>query len=93
MHRVFNLVDIVRLIADSIPYGDLKSATALACCCKSISAPALDSLWAKQTDLGTLLAFTLPPPTWKVVNRVFVGNSSPRAVVHSKGSQRDLGFY
>lgn len=75
MHKVFNLDHIIRLITENIPYGELKSAAALACCSKFISAPTLDSLWRKQTDLGTLLVCTLPPPTWKVVNDAFV--SSP----------------
>jgi len=67
MHNVFRLDDIIRLIADNIPYGKLGSAVALACCSRSISAPTLDSLWRKQADLGTLLVST----TWKVVNDEF----------------------
>ena len=79
MDHVFRLDDIIRLIADNIPYGKLGSAVALACCSRSISAPTLDSLWRKQTDLGTLLVSTLPPPTWKVVNDEFV--SPPPSII------------
>jgi hypothetical protein len=82
MHKIFSLVEIIRLIADTIPFGQLKSAAALARCCKSISTPALDSLWGRQTDLGTLLAFSLPPSTWKIVNGVFVGSPSHRVAVY-----------
>jgi hypothetical protein len=81
MHKVFNLNNIVRLITDNIPHGELKSAVALACCCESISGPALDSLWRRQTDLGTLLV-RLPPPTWKVVNNEFVSVPSSRVAVN-----------
>lgn len=91
MHKAFDLLDIVRLIADNIPDDELKSAVALACCRKSISTPTLDSLWDRQTDFGTLLAYTLPPATWKVVNGVFVRLSSIASwrawTVHD-----DLGF-
>jgi len=78
MHKAFSVNDIIRLIADSVPYGELKSAVALACCCRSISALALDSLWRKQTDLVTLFVSTLPPSTWKIVNHDFVGFPSRR---------------
>ena len=90
MHKVFNLNDIVRLITDNIPHGELKSAVALACCCESISGPALDSLWRRQTDLGTLLV-RLPPPTWKVVNNEFV--SAPSFSCRGElGAYSDPGF-
>jgi hypothetical protein len=81
MHKVFSLDDIIRLIADKIPYGELKSAVALARCCKSISAPTLDSLWGEQTDLVTLFVYTLPPPTWKIVNNEFVSSPFRHVVV------------
>ena len=90
MHKALSLVDIIRLITDNISYGELKSAVALACCSKSISAPTLDSLWREQTDFGTLLVSTLPPSTWKVINDEFV--SSPSGRVKVKMIYTDPGF-
>ncbi|KAF9647206.1 hypothetical protein BDM02DRAFT_2746303 [Thelephora ganbajun] len=71
MHHVFELDEILRLIAsDLIDTGD-GGALSLACCCRSFSTPVLDTMWEEgQSDFTTLLK-TFPCSVWRVVNMTF----------------------
>jgi len=75
MHHVFEVDEIVRLIAFSIEYEDRWDAVCFACCCKSFSSPVLDTIWGEwQRDLTRLLR-TLPPSVWVFVDETFVSFS------------------
>ena len=56
MHRCLNVDEIVRLIAcELVASGRKATAVRLACCCKNLEDPVLDTLWATQFDLSNLL--------------------------------------
>ena len=64
MHRCLNVDEIVRLIAyELVTSGRKAAAVGLACCCKGFEDPALDTLWATQTDLSTLFK-CFPGDVW-----------------------------
>ena len=64
MHRCLNVDEIVRLIAcELVASGGKATAVHLACCCKSLEDPVLDTLWATQFDLSNLLG-CFPGDVW-----------------------------
>ena len=72
MHHIFELDEILRLIAVHLTSISLKGALSLACCCKTLSAPVLDTMWGEeQEDLVTLLK-TFPCSVWKADYKAFV---------------------
>ena len=72
MHHTFEVDEILRIIASSIEYENRKDAVSFACCCKSFSAPALDTIWRTWQWSFTTLLRTLPPSTWNIEDKVFV---------------------
>jgi len=65
MHACLNVDEIMRLIAHNLVASSRKgSAVSLACCCKSFEDPVLDTLWATQDELHTLLE-SLPSDVWE----------------------------
>jgi hypothetical protein len=73
MHHMFELDEILRLIASELVNTDCSgTALALACTRSSFSAPVLDTMWEEgQNDLTTLLK-TFPPPVWAIADNKFV---------------------
>lgn len=61
--RIFNISELVRLIASQLILISRKSAVNLACACRSLEEPVLSTLWEKQSALYTLLE-VLPGATW-----------------------------
>ena len=82
MHHVFEVDEILRYIAFKIVYEDRKTAISFACCCKSFSAPALDTVWGLQYEFISLLQ-TLPPSVWNIVDRTFVSILHTRLFGHT----------
>ena len=72
MHHVFEVDEILRLIASSLVYEDRTGAISFACCCKSFSAPTLDTLWGIYYYDFTRLLRTLPPQVWTIRGNAFV---------------------
>lgn len=72
MHHVFEVDEILRLIALSIACEDRESAFSFACCCKSFSALTLDVLWGRYQCTFTMLLRTLPPHVWTITDNTFV---------------------
>ena len=65
MHACLNVDEIVRLIAhELVASSGERTAVCLACCCKRLEDPVLDTLWAKQETLLPLLK-SLPCDVWK----------------------------
>ncbi|KAF9647205.1 hypothetical protein BDM02DRAFT_3117461 [Thelephora ganbajun] len=71
MHHIFEVDEIVRFIASSIAYGNPKGAVSFACCCRSLSAPVLDTIWGDYQEDFTRLLQTLPPSAWTIVDEAF----------------------
>jgi len=64
MHVCLNVDEIVRLVAyELVTSGGMKTAVALACCCKSLEDPVLDTLWERQVRLLPLLK-SFPGDVW-----------------------------
>ena len=72
MHHVFEVDEILRLIASSLVYEGQADAISFACCCKSLSAPTLDTLWGTGYYDLTQLLRTLPPNVWTIRGDAFV---------------------
>jgi len=72
MHHAFEVDEILRIIASSIEYKNRKDAVAFACCRKSFSAPALDTIWGSWQGSFTTLLRTLPSSAWTIVDETFV---------------------
>ncbi|KAF9786378.1 hypothetical protein BJ322DRAFT_1059290, partial [Thelephora terrestris] len=71
MHPCLNVDEILRLVAYELIASELKAtAVSLACCCRSIQDPVLDTLWETQDRLVTLLK-CLPQEVWKEENGTF----------------------
>lgn len=75
MHHALELDEILRFIASRIKYGNLKDAVSFACCRKSFSAPALDTIWGERQRDFTRLLQTLPSSSWTIVDDIFVSFS------------------
>jgi hypothetical protein len=75
MHHVFELDEILRIIAKNLTdtgRSGLQGALSLACCCKPFSAPVLDTMWEEeQTDFVVLLK-TFPQSVWEITDHTFV---------------------
>jgi len=64
MYACLNVDEIVRLIArELVMSGGKATAVALACCCKSLEDPVLDTLWVAQDQLLPLLR-SFPRDVW-----------------------------
>ena len=82
MHHIFEVDEILRFIASSITYEDLKDAVPFACCHKSFSAPTLDTIWGQYQRDFTRLLKTLPSSTWIIVDGNFVSFSPAQLTWH-----------
>jgi len=54
-HRVLNINELARLVANQLIPINRKSAVNLACVCRYLEEPVLSTLWETQTSLCTLL--------------------------------------
>ena len=54
-HRVFNISELVRIIAHQLIIIDQKSAVNLACASRCLEEPVLSTLWETQQSWGVLL--------------------------------------
>ena len=72
MHSCLNVDEILRLIAEKLIESESKAtAASLACCCRLVHDPVLDTLWETQSQLIPLLK-CLPQEVWKEENGKFV---------------------
>ena len=91
MHHIFELDEIIRLIANNlVDIGCNRGALSLACCCKLLSVPVLDTMWEwEQTDLTTLI-MTFPPDLWEATPHAIVSppqNPPHRMCVNTTATQ------
>jgi hypothetical protein len=84
MHHVFEVDEILRIVTSSVGYEDCKDAVSLACCCKSFSAPALDTVWGTYQRKFTWLLRTLPPSVWAIVDTTFVRSLLEELLGHAR---------
>ena len=76
MHHAFEVDEIIRLIASTFSDKDREDAIAFASCCRTFSAPTLDTIWGTYQWRFTWLLRVLPPSVWTVVDKTFVRASS-----------------
>ena len=63
-HRIFKISELTRLIASELVLISRKSTVNLACACRSLEEPILNTLWETQPSSFTLLK-VLPRETWE----------------------------
>lgn len=75
MHHIFKLDEIIRLVVGELVNSDSNSAAlSLACSCRCLSDPVLDTMWEEgQTDLVKLLK-TFPSSAGVVKDGTFVSS-------------------
>lgn len=61
-HPIFNIDELVRLVADELVSISRRSAVSFALACRSFEEPALSSLWKEQPSLHYLV-MVLPSAT------------------------------
>lgn len=102
MHRLWEIEEMVRLLATHLEkqHGASASAVALACCSKRLTDAVLDSVWEELRGLDLLMK-CFPPETWEIdPGGEFVSTScySPLALVaylstgfHTSPLQQGMG--
>ena len=62
-HPIFEISELVRLIADELVEVSPRAAVSFALTCRSLEEPALCPLWKRQESFGRLL-LVLPSCAW-----------------------------